>query len=94
MLRVGEFTQLKWGDVVGTEIAKDDAGLEVNLVTINIRKEITKTKKARQVITRGGEYLKRLHSRAKYTGKMTTFLLKSVEPSSLTRRNSISTGRD
>ena len=44
MLRVGEFTQLKWGDVVGTEIAKDDAGLEVNLVTINIRKEITKTK--------------------------------------------------
>jgi len=67
MLRVGEFTQIKWGDIVGTEVTRDDAGLEVNLVTLNVRREITKTRKARQVISRGGEYLRRLQSRSSYT---------------------------
>ena len=69
MLRVGEFTQLKWGDIESVEITKDDAGLEVHLITLNVRSEITKTRKARQVISRGGEYLRRLQTRSKYTGK-------------------------
>ena len=65
MLRVGELWQLKWGDIVRYEKAKDDGGKERWLVTIQVRREIAKTRKNRLITVRGGEYFKRLYERAK-----------------------------
>lgn len=69
MLRVGELWQLKWSDVVGYENAVDETGKTAVLVTLKVRSEIAKTRKSRQITTRGGEYFKRLRERAQFTGK-------------------------
>ena len=45
----------------------DNQGRSVKLVTLNVRGEIAKTGRSRQVVSRGGEYLQRLKERAKYT---------------------------
>ena len=67
MCRVGELLQLKWKDIIGIEkiFAKD--GKSISLVTINVRGEISKTRNARRVPVRGGEYIERMRKRAKYT---------------------------
>ena len=67
MMRPGEIWQLKWDDIQGTETVSDESGQTIELVTIDIRKEISKTRNARRAISRGGEYLKRIHSRSTHT---------------------------
>lgn len=67
MLRVGELWNLKWGDIESISNDKDDRGKAVKLVTLNVRAEIAKTGRRRQVVSRGGEYFERLKARAKYT---------------------------
>jgi integrase len=67
MLRVGELWQLRWSDVVGIETRYDEQENAVNLVTINVRAEICKTRTSREVICRGGEYVERLMKRSKHT---------------------------
>ena len=67
MLRVGELWNLRWGDVININEEKDSRGQLVKLVTINVRAEISKTGRRRQIVSRGGEYFERLKRRAKYT---------------------------
>jgi len=50
MLRVGELWQLKWSDIVAIETRYDEQENAVNLVTINVRAEICKTRTSREVV--------------------------------------------
>ena len=50
MLRVGELWQLKWSDIVSIETRYDEQENAVNLVTINVRAEICKTRTSREVV--------------------------------------------
>jgi integrase len=67
MLRVGELWNLKWGDIADITQEIDNQGRSLKLVTLNVRAEIAKTGRRRQVVSRGGEYFERLKERAKYT---------------------------
>ena len=67
MLRVGELWQLRWRDIVGIKTIYDEEEKAVNLVTINVRAEISKTRTSREIICRGGEYFERLKKRSEYT---------------------------
>lgn len=67
MLRVGELWNLKWGDIDSISNDKDDSGKAVRLVTLNVRAEISKTGRGRQVVSRGGEYFERIKARSKNT---------------------------
>ena len=69
LLRVGELWQLRWGDVEKIESAFDSEERPVELVTLNIRGETSKTRNSRRIIVRGGQYFLRLRERAEYTGK-------------------------
>jgi integrase len=68
LLRVGELWQLRWSDIQKIEKINDTNGRPVSLVTINVRKEICKTRKERTVISRGGEYIERLRANSEFTG--------------------------
>lgn len=78
MCRVGELWALKWGDVIGIEDTFDENEKKIALVTLDIRKEISKTRKRRRVVSRGGEYFRRLKSNSKYT-EPSDFLFCSVD---------------
>ena len=54
MLRVGELWNLKWKDILQIEQIFDEDEKEISLVTINVRAEISKTRKQRRVPVRGG----------------------------------------
>lgn len=69
LLRVGELWQLRWRDVEKIESAFDSEERPVELVTLNIRGETSKTRNSRRIIVRGGQYFLRLRERAEYTGK-------------------------
>ena len=69
LCRVGELHQMRWGDVEKIESAFDSEELPVELVTLNIRGETSKTRNSRRIIVRGGQYFVRLRERASYTGK-------------------------
>ena len=47
MLRVGELWNLKWKDILQIEKAFDEDENKISLVTINVRAEISKTRKQR-----------------------------------------------
>ena len=68
-LRVGELRQMRWSDVVATEKGRDASGLDVNLITLKVRSETSKTRTSRTIITRGGEYFKRVRTYSKFIGK-------------------------
>jgi len=61
MLRTGEALQLRWSDLVTTNYANDSS--KYQLVEINVRAEISKNRKSRPVISRGGTYFDRLRRR-------------------------------
>ena len=67
MLRVGELWNLKWKDVLRIEQIFDKDERKISLVTINVRAEISKTRKGRRVPVRGGEYLERIRAGAIHT---------------------------
>jgi len=67
MLRVGELWQLKWKDIEKIELAYDAEEKEYQLVTINVRAETSKTRTARRIVARGGEYFRRLKERSEFT---------------------------
>ena len=69
LCRVGELFQMKWGDVEKIESAFDSEEKPVELVTLNIRGETSKTRNSRRIIVRGGEYFLRLRQRTPRTGK-------------------------
>ena len=69
LLRVGELWQLRWGDVEKIEHAFDSEEIPVELVTLNVRGETSKTGNSRRIIVRGGQYFLRLRERATNTGK-------------------------
>jgi len=69
LCRVGELHQMRWGDVEKIESAFDSEELPVELVTLNIRGETSKTRNSRRIIVRGGQYFVRLRERVSYTGK-------------------------
>lgn len=58
-LRVGELRQMKWSDILGYEDRKDERDRDVTLIKIHVRKEISKVRRSRVIISRGGEYFKR-----------------------------------
>ena len=67
-LRVGELRQLRWGDVEGFRDETDEAGKTVRLVSINVRREISKVRNSRKVVSRGGEYFERHKQNSSFTG--------------------------
>ena len=67
MLRVGELWNLKWGDILDVRDKVERDGETVQLVEIFVRAETSKVGRSRRVISRGGQYVERLRSRAKYT---------------------------
>ena len=67
MLWVGELFNLKWKDILQIEEIFDKDEREISLVTINVRAEISKTRKQRRVPVRGGEYLERIRNLVTYT---------------------------
>lgn len=69
LLRVGELWQLRWGDVEKIESAVDSEKRPVQLVTLNIRGETSKTRNSRRIIVRGGQYFLRLRERTEHKGK-------------------------
>ncbi len=61
LMRVGELRQLTWNDVRRIEEpTKDDMGKTVTPVHILVRGETSKVRKTREIITRGGNYFRRL----------------------------------
>jgi integrase len=62
-MRVGELRQLTWGDIGKIETLLDEDGVPVHLVEINVRAETSKVRVSRRIITRGGEYFKRIRGR-------------------------------
>ena len=61
LMRVGELRQLTWNDVRRIEEpTKDDTGKSVTPVHILVRGETSKVRKTREIITRGGNYFRRL----------------------------------
>ena len=68
-MRVGELKQLKWGDITKLEKGVNTGGIEVTLVSINIRAETSKTRASRSIVTRGGEYFKRVRTYSKFIGQ-------------------------
>ena len=69
LCRVGELFQMKWGNVEKIESSFDSVEKPVELVTLNIRGETSKTRNGRRIIVRGGEYFLRLRQRTTHTGK-------------------------
>ena len=69
--RPGELRKLTWGDVLGYEhhITEGEYTKEkdTQLVELRIRKEISKVRKERIFLCRGGQYFERLYDRQKYT---------------------------
>jgi len=63
MMRVGELRQLRWSDIEKIEDTQDGKGQFVSLVYINVRRETSKVRKNRKVVSRGGEYFNRLKGR-------------------------------
>jgi integrase len=51
--------QLRWGDIEGFRDEIDEVGKTVRLVAINVRREISKVRNSRKVLSRGGEYFER-----------------------------------
>ena len=67
-LRVGEARQLRWKDVLSTDYdRKTNHENTEKLVYLMIRPEISKVRKKREIITRGGQYFNRLNGRSKFT---------------------------
>jgi integrase len=67
MLRVGELWNLKWKDILRIEPIFEGDVRKISLVTINVRAEISKTRKGRRVPVRGGEYIERIRARSTHT---------------------------
>ena len=65
-MRTGELKQLRWSDVKKLEPAKNEGGLDVQLITLVIRPETTKTRNERTIVSRGGEYFKRVRTYSKF----------------------------
>lgn len=63
MLRVGEFHQLRWNDIVKIYDDIDVSKRRMCLAEIKIRAETSKVRKSRTTTTRGGEYLKKMRER-------------------------------
>jgi integrase len=63
-LRVGELRQLRWKDIESYEEATDENGHKHTLVTINVRREISKVRNSRRIVSRGGEYFLRHRDRS------------------------------
>ena len=59
-LRVGELRQMLWSDILGVEERTNEVGQLVSLLSLRVRAEISKVRTSRDIITRGGEYIKRL----------------------------------
>ena len=63
-LRVGEYRQLRWKDVLKFENSSDKHKNLVTLVTLKVRAETSKTRTSRTITTRGGYLLQLLQERA------------------------------
>ena len=66
-LRVGELRQMLWSDILGVEERTNEVGQLVSLVSLRVRAEISKVRTSRDIITRGGEYIKRLKKNSEFT---------------------------
>ena len=62
LLRTGELRQFKWSDVLKYQEDKDESGHSITLVHLRVRKEVSKTRIARDIWVRGGEYFQRVYS--------------------------------
>ena len=66
VLRPGELWQLEWRDILDTMTIKDAKGLDIQLVKIRVRAEISKVGSERIIISRGGQYIERLKRNSQY----------------------------
>lgn len=64
-MRIGEARQLRWKDIFTTDYQKDKG--KTQLVHLRVRPEISKTRKQREIITRGGRYFDRIKKRSRFT---------------------------
>ena len=64
--RVGEIRQMRWMDILDYRTKQDSKGNDVELVKIRVRKETSKVRQEREIITRGAEYFKRLSKNTQY----------------------------
>ena len=67
-MRVGELWQLKWGDIERIAPVIDANEKRIQLATLNVRGETSKTRNSRRIMVRGGEYFLRLKGRSTHTG--------------------------
>jgi len=56
-----------WSDILGVEERTNEVGQLVSLVSLRVRAEISKVRTSRDIITRGGEYIKRLKKNSEFT---------------------------
>lgn len=68
-LRLGELRKLVWGDIQKVKPGTDKKGRALTIVHLGVRAEIAKTRSARKVVSRGGEYFVRLKREAERTEK-------------------------
>ncbi len=66
-MRVGELWQLKWGDIERIAPVIDANEKRIQLATLNVRSETSKTRNSRRIMVRGGEYFLRLKERSTHT---------------------------
>ena len=68
MIRIGEARQLKWKDVVSVNYNNNqDQDKGFQKVNIVIPAKISKTRKSRDIVTRGGQYFERVKRSSRYT---------------------------
>ncbi len=67
LMRAGELCQLKWGDIERIAPVIDANEKRIQLATLNVRGETSKTRNSRRIMVRGGEYFLRLKERSTHT---------------------------
>jgi len=78
LLRPGELWQLEWRDILDVFTIKDSKGIDVQLVKIRVRAEISKVGSERIIISRGGQYIERLKKNSKFK-ESHHFVISSVD---------------
>jgi integrase len=69
MLRVGELWLLKWGDIKKLTKQTTEKGRDMTLARLRVRGETSKVRRDREIVVRGGDYLKQLRKISPFTSK-------------------------
>jgi integrase len=78
-MRVGELAQIKWENVDFVQQGKNE------YVKVHIPAEITKTRKTRDIVTRGGEFFRRIQTYSNFLDKEDLVFVDNVKGTSLSK---------